>query len=170
MVLDSTGTDVTADTAELFLFAQPAAWESDAATATTITITIDDKNSELLANDAYVFVMVAGFINPLDPTNPVFSTSTIIFAVMEKMEPLFDVAPFAVMIDTYLAMADPYFEKYFYHAFTASFLVFGLIIPGVVTSGQLFTCVFMFSLWAAMFPINGPLLVMGVSYFGLIGW
>ena len=61
--------------------------------------------------------------------------TTTIFAVQAEMEPLIDVTPFIEMIDTTLAMIDPWISGYFYHGFVASFLVFGLAIPGVVTTG-----------------------------------
>ena len=68
-------------------------------------------------------------------TEPTGIMTTTIFAVQAEMEPLIDVTPFIAMIDKALAMADPFISGYFYHALVASFLVFGLAIPGVVTSG-----------------------------------
>lgn len=110
MVMDSTGADVTSDTSELFVFAQPAAWETDPATATTWTITVNDVNSILKADDAYVFVLVSGFVNFLDPAaSPVTAMTTTIFAVQAEMAPLIDVTPYIAMLDSYLAIADPFF-------------------------------------------------------------
>ena len=68
-------------------------------------------------------------------TDPTSLMTTTIFAVQAPMEPLIDVTPFIAIIDNVLAIADPYISGYFYHGLVASFLVFGLAIPGVVTTG-----------------------------------
>lgn len=47
-------------------------------------------------------------------------------------------------------------------------MVFGVIVPGVVTIGQLFLFVLIFPLWASMFPINAPVLLSGVGYWALL--
>jgi hypothetical protein len=61
--------------------------------------------------------------------------TTTIFAVQEPMEALIDVAPYTVMIDEFLAMMDPFVSGYFWDALVGSFLVFGLILPSVITGG-----------------------------------
>jgi hypothetical protein len=98
----------------------------------------------LVADAVYIFVLVTGFVNPLDVENPVTAMSTTIFVVQAEMEPLIDVTPYIAMVDMYLEMADPYFVNYFYDFFVSFSLVFGLIIPAIVTSGQLFAFTFFF--------------------------
>ena len=86
------------------------------------------------------------------------------------MAPLIDVTPFVAILDQYLALADPYFQTYFYHIFVALFLVFGLALPAGVTTGQIIMAAFFWPMWAGMAPINAPLTFGGIIYFGIIIW
>jgi hypothetical protein len=133
--MDTGGNDVTQAKAHIFSSSLKASWETDLATAEFFEIVVNDQQNELVADEAYVFVMVVAYVNPVDPNNPVVKMTTTIFAVMAEMEPLIDVTPYAAMIDTYLALVDPFIEKYFYHGLVASFSIFGFVIPAIITSG-----------------------------------
>ena len=80
------------------------------------------------------------------------------------MEPLVDVTPYIAMIDKYLAMADPYFQGSFYNLV----VIFGLLIPGTITFSQVLTMIFVFPLWASLFPVFGPVTFGGLGYFSVI--
>ena len=59
----------------------PAAWETDAATATYWTIEVNDLNNEIVDGDNYVFVLVGLYFNPLTgSTTPLTTMTTTIFA------------------------------------------------------------------------------------------
>ena len=136
-ILDDTGAPVTEQYSHIFTFSMPADPSVDPAVNTQWSVTINDANSELVADTAFVFALVGVYVNLLDgsTTEPTNIMTTTIFAVQAEMEPLIDVTPFIEMIDNTLAMADPYISGYFYHGLVATFLVFGLAIPGVVTTG-----------------------------------
>ena len=136
-ILDETGEDVTELYSHIFTFSMPADPAVDPAVNTQWSVSINDANNELVADTAFVFALVGVYVNLLDgsTTDPTGIMTTTIFAVQAEMEPLIDVTPFIEMIDTTLAMIDPWISGYFYHGFVAGFLVFGLAIPGVVTTG-----------------------------------
>lgn len=143
----------------------------DPSTATTWNIDVTDTNNELVLDDVYIFALIGVYVNvQTGTTTPLDKMTTTIFAVQEPMEPLIDVSPYTAKIDKWLGILDPILSDWFYPSLILGGGVFGIIIPGMVTMGQLTMMAFAFHVWAGLIPINGPLTAAGVIYFSVLIW
>jgi len=61
-------------------------------------------------------------------------TTTTPFAAMAKIE-LFDASPFTAVVDGYLDMLDPILQTHFFDGLVVSAIIFGGVLPGVMTAG-----------------------------------
>ena len=98
--MDKTGADKTTELANVIKYV-PAAnnWH----------FTIDNSNGELKANDVYVIVLAGLYVDmSTGGQSPIFNTQ-IPLILMEKLK-LLDTSAYGVMVDQYLAMADPYIQ------------------------------------------------------------
>ena len=59
----------------------PAAYMASSATPNLWTVTVDDKNNELKANELYLFVLIGGVNNPSDSSSSKNTMTSTIFAV-----------------------------------------------------------------------------------------
>ena len=98
MIMDTTGADVTTAMANIITYtAEADNWK----------ITVDNTNQDLKDGENYIIVLAGLYVNPTDGSqSPMFNTQ-IPLICMAKMK-LVDTSAYGAMLDTYLAMADPY--------------------------------------------------------------
>jgi len=61
-------------------------------------------------------------------------TTTTPFAAMAKIE-LFDASPYTAVVDGYLDMLDPFLQNHFFDGLVVSAIIFGGLLPGIMTAG-----------------------------------
>ena len=69
--------------------------------------TVDNTNQDLKDGENYVIVLAGLYVNPMDGSKSPAFTTTIPLICMAKMK-LIDTSAYGVMLDNYMAMADPY--------------------------------------------------------------
>jgi hypothetical protein len=86
------------------------------------------------------------------------------------MEPFIDVSPFVIMVDGYLEWGDYYIKDWGLDFVIFCAMVFGVILPLVITPMQLFSMVFFFPIWGGLIFINGPVTVGGLFWCVVLIW
>ena len=131
-VFNMAGEDITAETDGIFIYNEPATYESALQGSTYWSVTVDNSADTLLPDEVYVWALTAMFYDGVN--EPTLYTTTTPFITMEKIQ-LFDASPYTSVVDGYLEMLDPILENHFFD-FAAIFVIFFFgFIPGIMTAG-----------------------------------
>ena len=157
--MDKTGADKTTELANVIKYVPEANnWH----------FTIDNSNGELKANDVYVIVLAGLYVDmSTGSQSPIFNTQ-IPLILMEKLK-LLDTSAYGVMVDQYLAMADPYIQKHFFDGSAIFFIVFFMFFPGMMTAGNAAMFILIPAAYWGMAIFNVPISVLLVSYWAGLG-
>lgn len=86
---------------------------------------------------------------------------------MEKIK-LLDTSAYGVLVDKYLAMADPFIEKHFFDGAAIFFIVNFIMFPGLMTAGNLAMLILVPPAYWGMAVFNVPITIGLSSYWGML--